>query len=327
MSLIELCSMGLCLFFTLSAYLITSILLAEHEKNGVISVRKFYIRRILRIWPLYFFGIALGIGFAILFQRSSDITGFVWYLLFAGNLYCIAFGWMANPFSPLWTISIEEQFYFVWPWVIRWFSRRGMIACAFLFIVAANITLFILGQRHANMGREVWANTFVQFEMFAVGILLAFAKNHLAWRNTGIGLLLILAGPLLWFFTCLHFYYQQSPGSVAAISGPNLVVHYLLITLGCAAILHGFCMIGPSHFPDWATYLGKISYGLYVYHILAIDFSHALLVSFHGTTFVVASALVALSLTIVMAVISYAFLESPFLRIKKRYEIVHTRSI
>ena len=65
MALVELCAMGLCLFFTLSAYLITSILLDEREKNGVISVQKFYIRRILRIWPLYFFGIALGIGFAL----------------------------------------------------------------------------------------------------------------------------------------------------------------------------------------------------------------------------------------------------------------------
>ena len=181
MALVELCSMGLCLFFTLSAYLITTILLAERETNCVISVPKFYIRRILRIWPLYFFGIALGIGIALERNRPGDVIGFLWYLLFAGNLYCIAFGWLGNSFAPLWTISIEEQFYLIWPWAIRWFSRRGMMVCSFLFIAAANITLFILGQRHA-LGREVWANTFVQFEMFAAGILLALARKHLAWR-------------------------------------------------------------------------------------------------------------------------------------------------
>lgn len=327
MALVELCSRGLCLFFTLSAYLITNTLLAEREKNDVISVRKFYIRRILRIWPLYFFGIALGIGIALGGHRPGDVTGFLWYLLFAGNLYCIVFGWLGNPFAPLWTISIEEQFYFIWPWAIRWLSRRGMIVCSFLFIAAANITLFVLGQRHAFIGREVWPNTLVQFEMFAFGILLALARKHLPWRNAGIGLFLVLSGPVLWFFTCLQFYYQQSPVTGAAISGVNLMVSYLLIALGCAAVLHGFCMIGPSHMPRWATYLGKISYGLYVYHLFAIECAQLLVAPLRGTTSVVALALVSLLLTISMAVLSYTFLESPFLRLKRRFEIVHCKPI
>jgi peptidoglycan/LPS O-acetylase OafA/YrhL len=326
MAIVESCSMGLCLFFTLSAYLITTILLAERETSRVISVPKFYIRRILRIWPLYFFGIALGIGIALKCHRPGDVIGFLWYLLFAGNLYCIAFGWLGNSFAPLWTISIEEQFYLIWPWAIRWFSRRGMMVCSFLFIAAANITLFILGQRHA-LGREVWANTFVQFEMFAAGILLALARKHLEWRNAGVGMLLVLTGPLIWFFTCLRFYYQQSPVTGAAISGANLMLHYLLIAFGCAAVLHGFCMIGPSHMPRWATYLGKISYGLYVYHLFAIELAHLLLAPLRGGAFLTALAPVALLLTISFAVVSYTFLESPFLRLKRRFEIVHSRPI
>jgi peptidoglycan/LPS O-acetylase OafA/YrhL len=112
-----------------------------------------------------------------------------------------------------------------------------------------------------------------------------------------------------------------------AMSGTDLIVRYVLIALGCAAILQGFCMIGPSHIPQWAAYLGKISYGLYVYHLLSIEFAHALFSSMHGLAFVITSALVALLLTIAIAVISYALLESPFLRIKRRFEIIHTRSI
>lgn len=327
MSLIELCAMGLCLFFTLSAYLITDILLTERDNNGVISVQRFYIRRVLRIWPLYFLGIALGIGIALASHRAHDVIGFAWYLLFAGNLYCIAFGWLGNPFAPLWTISIEEQFYFLWPWAIRLFSRRGMMMGALLFIALANLTLFIQGQHHADMGRVVWPNTLVQFQMFATGILLALAKKHLAWRNLGIGLILVLAGPALWFVACFEFYLRRSAVSGAAISGTDLMIRYLLIALGCAAILHGFCMIGPSHMPRWATYLGKISYGLYVYHLLAIEFAHSLLASLNGLPFVIASAVVAILLTVAIAVLSYAFLESPFLRIKRRFEIVHSRPI
>jgi peptidoglycan/LPS O-acetylase OafA/YrhL len=313
--------------FNLSAYLITDILLTERENNGVISVRRFYIRRVLRIWPLYFLGIALGTGIALLNHRAHDAIGFGWYLLFAGNLYCIVFGWLENPFAPLWTISIEEQFYFLWPWAIRLFSRRGMMMGALLFIALANFTLFIQGQHHADMGRVVWPNTLVQFQMFATGILLALAKKYLAWRNLGIGLILVLAGPVLWFVACFEFYLRQSTVYGTAISGTDLMIRYLLIALGCAAILHGFCMIGPSQMPRWAAYLGKISYGLYVYRLLAIEFAHSLLASLNGLPFVAASAVVAILLTIAIAVLSYAFLESPFLRIKRRFEIVHSRPI
>jgi peptidoglycan/LPS O-acetylase OafA/YrhL len=327
MSLVESCAMGLCLFFTLSAYLITNILLIEREHAAVISVRKFYIRRILRIWPLYFFGIAIGIGIAVVGHRAGDVVGFIWYLLFAGNLYCIVFGWMGNPFSPLWTVSIEEQFYLLWPCAIRWFSRRGMVLCSLLFVVVANITLFILGQRHANMGNEIWPNTFVQFEMFATGILLALAKEHIAWRNTGIGLILVFIGPVLWFIACFRFYVKQSATFGMAVSGTDLVIRYALTALGCAAILQGFCMIGPSHMPRWAIYLGKISYGLYVFHVLAIEFTRACFRGSHGLPGLAASALVALLLTSAAAIISYAFLESPFLRLKRRFEIVHTRPV
>jgi peptidoglycan/LPS O-acetylase OafA/YrhL len=327
LSLHETCGMGLCLFFTLSAYLITDLLLKEREKHNVVSVRNFYIRRVLRIWPLYLFGIAIGIAIALALHQRSELTAFVWYLLFVGNFYCGAFGWPHNPMNPLWSISIEEQFYLAWPWAMRWLSRRGLMVCALFFIAIANITLFILGQRHADTLTTVWTCTLIQFQMFAVGILLALEKKRIAWRKPGNGLIAALTGPILWFVACFAFHAKQEAAAGAATGGPALMMGYGLIALGCAAVLQGFCMMGPANMPAWAARLGKISYGLYVYHMLAIGFATSLFDSTHGFIYLVASGLVAFMLTVAAATISYALLESPFLRLKRRFETLHTRPI
>jgi peptidoglycan/LPS O-acetylase OafA/YrhL len=79
--------------------------------------------------------------------------------------------------------------------------------------------------------------------------------------------------------------------------------------------------------PRWAAGLGKISYGLYVYHLLAIEFVQACFRPLHGLQYLAASALLSLLLTMSAAAISYTFLEAPFLRLKRRFEIVHTRPI
>lgn len=320
-------AMGLCLFFTLSAYLITTLLMKERERYSTVSIRKFYVRRALRIWPLYFFGIALGMVIALIIHRPGDVTGFVWYLLFAGNFYCGFFGWIPNPLTPLWTISIEEQFYLLWPWAMRWLSRRGLFICAFAFIAVANITLFLLGQRHVETESKVWTSTFVQFQMFATGILLALSGKLATIRNVALGSIFVVTGPILWFVACFVFHAKQPAQAGTAISGLALILGYALVALGCAAVLQGFCMIGASHIPPWAASLGKISYGLYVYHVISIDFSQALFSSKQGPVYFAASALLALLLTITAAVISYSFLETPFLRLKRKFEFVHSRPI
>lgn len=320
------CGMGLCLFFCLSAFLITELLLRERDKYKAISVRNFYIRRVLRIWPLYIFGLLIGIGWGLIDHRSGDWPRLAWYLLFAGNIYCASHGWSLNPMTPLWSISIEEQFYLIWPWVMRWFSRRGLFLCALFFILVANTTLFIFGHRHASTDTTVWANTFVQFQMFATGILLSLARKRPIRAGAAAGLLFALCGPVLWFVACYIFQAKQFSGGLA-INGLSLVIGFALIALGCAAVLHGFCVMGPSHMPQWAISLGKISYGLYVYHLTAIRISATLLFALHFRHWLELASPPAFLLTILIAKLSYDKLESPFLRLKRRFEAVHTRPI
>jgi peptidoglycan/LPS O-acetylase OafA/YrhL len=320
------CGMGLCLFFCLSAYLITELLLREGKRFKTISVRDFYIRRTLRIWPLYVFGLLLGICWGLTDHASSQWPRLTWYLLFAGNIYCARFGWSGNPMTPLWSISIEEQFYLIWPWVMHFVSRRGIFLCALFFIVLANITLYILGQRHASADTTVWANTFVQFQMFAVGILLALAPTRTVRGGAAAGILLVAIGPVLWFVACYVFHAKKSAGGLSE-SGSSLVIGYALMAIGCAAILQGFCNLGPAYMPRWAVSLGKISYGLYVYHLSALRLSRTILQFLHFRRPLELSVPCGLMLTILIAKLSYSGLESPFLRLKRRFEIIHTRPI
>lgn len=320
----DLCGLGLCLFFCLSAYLITCLLLDERKRNGFVSIRKFYIRRALRIWPLYFLGILIGIAIAVVLHQREEIVGFIWFLLFAGNFYS---GKFSNPMLPLWSISIEEQFYLIWPWIMRGVPLRRLWICVGSLFVVANMTLFILGQHHVDPGRIAWSNTFVQFEMFATGILLALLRTPTSVYRPLLGSTCALAGAVIWFISCFLFHPNPLVGTETAVSGIQLIVGYGLVALGCAAILQGFCMIGPKHMPTYFINLGRISYGLYVYHVLISEIAVALVRPRYGLISFALSCVLSLSGTICVAAISYVYLERPFLQFKRRFEVLHTRPL
>ena len=106
------CRFGLSLFFVLSAFLICELLIRQRETVGTVGVVQFYIRRILRIWPLYYLGVALGAAFAFLpGGHPSDVVRMGWFAIFMGSWMAVFHGWISNPAGPLWSISVEEQFY------------------------------------------------------------------------------------------------------------------------------------------------------------------------------------------------------------------------
>src|SRR6478752_8177401 len=89
---------GVCLFFTLSAFLICELLLRERDLSGTVAVKQFYIRRILRIWPLYYFGLALGAVLAFLPGGSRDeLLGLCWFAIFMGAWRSATHGWLNSP--------------------------------------------------------------------------------------------------------------------------------------------------------------------------------------------------------------------------------------
>src|SRR5450432_3563846 len=120
---------GVDLFFALSAYLITSLLLRERAATGALDLRGFYVRRILRIWPLYLAFVAFAAFAAtVIPEQHLPLRYVVGYSLLAGNWTYVFYGLPASFTIPLWTVSIEEQFYLAWPLALRKATIQTMAA-------------------------------------------------------------------------------------------------------------------------------------------------------------------------------------------------------
>ena len=304
---------GLSLFFVLSAYLITLILLREFDTTGSIQVGAFYKRRILRIWPLYLAGIGIGVfraySHGVLAQQK---TWFIAALLLSGNL--VDSGGILM--SHLWSISVEEQFYLLFPSAGTRFGRRGMFTLALVLILISNAALMHFARVHALLDTTVWFNSLVQFQMFAAGILLALVDHKLPRWSTFASLACAVLSLGIWLFVA-DVFHLKTIGAVAQ-SAPGVCLGYALDASACCLFI-----VALQGLPAWQpfTYSGKISYGLYVFHLPAI----ALI----GTRFasVAVATCLSLALTYVLAALSYRFFETPFLELKRGLELVPTRAV
>jgi peptidoglycan/LPS O-acetylase OafA/YrhL len=321
------CGFGVALFFTLSAYLICELLLREKDRSATINIRFFYIRRILRIWPLYFLGLILGCVIAIRTHHTEDLLLFGAFALMAGNWFNIFVHSTLNSMSVLWSISVEEQFYLFCPLAVKVLTRRGLYILCGVLLAASNLTLFFLGRSGADTDNAVWYNSIVQFEFFAVGILLSLVLRGKAPRlPTWIRAIMPVTAVLLWFTACYVFHAKQAGPSTGAL---NLMTGYAVAVVGCVLMFLGFLGISAKALPPVLIWLGKISYGLYVYHLLAISLITDLPGSdaIHGPLGFVIRIGAKLGLTILLAAVSYHFFEARFLRLKKHFELVESRPI
>ena len=308
---------GVDLFFALSAFLITELLRREYVSRGKFSLSNFYIRRALRIWPLYFTFLA-AVVFVIPAIIPEDRFGSIYvvsFALFFGNWICVTSGLPFSVASPLWSISVEEQFYLGWPLLLRVFGMNlikqlaiGMLALA----LAVRVLLAALGVE----GAGVWCNTFARLDPIALGALLAFVlRGRTPNLNTAQRLLLCGLAMASWLLV----------GRYLSKSGPTSIISFAVSALASVSLL-GAVLTTNSRLLyrppfTWLVYLGRISYGLYVFHLLALslmakvflipvlqiplNFERRLLCSF--------------LLTVILAAISYRWLEQPFLRLKKRF--------
>ncbi len=318
-SLIKAGMASLDVFFILSAFLITELLLREKELRGVPDLKSFYIRRLLRIWPLYFFMIALA-GFVSIFDRSQPL-GWAYalsFLLFAGNWIMVFRGFPhAEIIGPLWSVSFEEQFYLLWPLVVRKASKRTLCQIATGLLVLAAWARLILLLKHTG-GQAIWYNSFARLDSIACGILLAVILHGRATFRVGRAarLLLLMTGISAWLIVGLCCgLLDPVPTLLGGMFG------YPLMSLGGVAIFLSVLGAAQDGLPflknSGLVYFGKISYGLYAYHFLGLQLSHQLLTRYHHTHTWTLSWVCALAITFCLAVISFKWLESPFLRLKR----------
>lgn len=226
----------------------------------------------------------------------------------------------------LWSISIEEQFYLVCPIAVRQFSRRGLYILCGAFLVVANFALLVLGNRGSSP-LNVWFNSMVQFQFFAVGMLISLTLGGAAPKlSTPLRVAMIGASmPLLWGACYVFHALQAAP----IRSAPQLMVGYALAAIACALIIVGSLGLPARVIPGWAVWLGKISFGLYVYHALAINVVSSLPPFFltKGAVPFLLRFSAKLALTIIFAALSYRYFETFFLRLKGHFEVVRSRPI
>jgi len=306
---------GITLFFVLSGYLITTLLLRERWTKGDVDLRAFYFRRALRIWPLYF--LVLFLALILPWGGRLPIPYFLGYVLLVGNWLTTIWGAPASWASILWTIAMVQQFYLFWPLVIKFFSRNARLYVAISMVLLAVVARLYLAVG-ALSSYTVYPDTIAELDSIGVGILCALAlKGSVPELAIGKRLLLVYTGFVL-LLGCAYLGRVESPLFVV-IGYPGAVV-------GCLALFLAIC--GTSFTARPLVHLGKISYGLYVFHVLALRMMGSAMGSKAGTPF---RFLVywcgSLLLTLALASASYRWLETPFLRIKQRYTTVKSRPV
>ena len=318
--------LGVVLFFVLSGFLITYLLLTEEDSFKKISIRKFYIRRILRIWPLYFFIIILAflilpnIDLFVLPNYGKDVIysnlflKLFLYAIFFPNLVLSLLGVVPYA-SHTWSIGTEEQFYLVWPVIIKHFKkyRIGLM----LFIIAFYLAFkFFLTTHYSdilpykNVITAFWS-TF-SIDCMAIGgiyAILLFQKSKL---------LKLLKNNILFYLTIIVTVILMLKG----IYIPKF--HYEFYSILFGIIILNFAAndtIKISLENKIFNYLGNISYGLYMYHPIGIVLALAISISIGFTTNWFIYPL-SFTLTIIIAGFSYKYFESFFLKFKDKFSIV-----
>lgn len=319
-------------FFTLSGFLITYLLLAEQGRTGTIAVRKFYLRRVLRIWPLYFAVVAFGLVFYNWALPALDIAypvtysipvAALLYLFFLPNLMNSLYT-VGGILNPLWSIGIEEQFYLGWaPAVKRWHARLPRLLAV---VFSLSFAIFVLN--HLEVFGPFRAKMFfgqLKFHFMAIGGFSAWALVERRER-------LLVSWPFAsriaqWILLVLladYYLFNWVNWGGFAEELVQLVLYPWLIVNVAANPRRIFSLRGTSPAGRALDHLGVISYGIYMLHMIAVYATTAL---FQRTTwwrdrhlalYCLAYYAVAIGSTIVLAHLSYRFFESPFLRLKDR---------
>ena len=346
-------SWGVDLFFALSAYLITTLLLRERTELGRVDVRSFYLRRILRIWPLYFVFLLGVLPLIRAYFPGDQMSGkyLLTFALFVGNWACTLWGYPHSIAGQLWSVSIEEQFYLTWPLILRRCADHMVaVACTLLVVALATRGWLVF---HGAMHPQIWCNTLARLDPIAGGTLLAVyvrrrtiavagsprvlpraagAASSVAGGMLGTaraaiasrgGRTLHPAGRVaLLVFGLLGLAALDQYGDFA---GSRAMITFPAGTLVCMALLIavlGASLPARSVFVASLIYLGRISYGLYVFHLVFIDAFGVATV--HDPLARLARIGAALAATIGTAACSYRFLEMPFLRLKDRFTHIAT---
>lgn len=347
---------GVVAFFVLSGFLITNLLLDEpHGQPLATSFKNFYMRRTLRIFPIYYlyllvvFAFDLG-AFKIEWSDPTAAPGgplltirdtgvFPW--LYLTNIWIYKHASWLTFNSPLWTLSVEEQFYLVWPFIVLFLrGRPRALVTVFAGVCALSIgtrLYLFLALGYTNTTPHIEVFTFTNLDFLASGGLLALAHRRYGDSIGKFGLPLLLLGLVLYYGAV------QLTDSSRALAA----LYWTFGKYGMAVAAAGWVLYSLHSNPRYTLLhnpvtmrLGKISYGMYLYHNILVfhyreisglvGLNPAALVDYDPATNMLSDPSVALwpkllgvvvclVLVIGVAELSYRFIERPILRLKNRF--------
>jgi peptidoglycan/LPS O-acetylase OafA/YrhL len=303
------------IFFVISGFLITYLLLAETKLNGAINIKKFYLRRILRIWPVYYLYLFIAIIISFVMHDKLLFHYLPFYIFFAGNIPTIV---NVMPFYIVhfWSLGVEEQFYLFWPFIFKYFKGKLI---ALLFVLAAILCLQPLlsndNTNHLNHTFYIFIRFVSNFQGILIGCITAllFSKNRMYFsfcfnkicQAAALILMVLLITNGIWI-DCFH----------------DAITSVLSVIILIALIENKSFFLKTEN--KVLNHLGKISYGLYVWHPfvmwLFLRMSKQIIVPAEYLIWIICIGTPLFS--ILIADISYRYFEVRFLKMKRKFMIV-----
>ena len=306
--------LGVNFFFVLSGFLISYLLIKEFESTGTLQLKRFYVRRTLRIWPLYF--ISLLIGFVIhpaLDNSLTELADWKMYVTFLTNFDHIYFKWpQSGILGVQWSLAVEEQFYLLWPVLIFMLLKRKRILPVVLIVLIVFSLVYKLSGGHKY-------HTFSCLAPLMTGSLLAYGCYYFPERVTKLTSRLTRQSTLLIYGLSLALIFFQYKISRQILFYHDLIFVYLLLFSAFVIVDQNYAQRSFYKFGKLKilTQLGKLSYGIYLLHMVSITIvlylSSEFDLSFWGWMLVI------FGLTFVLAFCGYHIVEKPFLNLKSKF--------
>ena len=263
--------LGVDFFFVLSGFLITTLLLREEARDGTFSLRGFYLRRVLRIIPVYFLIVTCMSAYWVWYKGLDHLAPLVpYYYLFLSNFLLGDIPLL----SVTWSLAVEEQYYLMWPLLLlvlpRHWRTPALIALIALCVASAAGLLAPLGLKPVRTDHAVWALPATGYSAILIGSLSALTLHHAAgfrmlYRFCGMRLAPVLA------FAALVLVISLTPGRLTGF--PNLLVHSTMALCLITLVIREDHLLAGILGKRSISRVGEISYGIYLYHLIALHFA------------------------------------------------------
>jgi peptidoglycan/LPS O-acetylase OafA/YrhL len=318
--------LGVDIFFVLSGYLITSILVSEFSATGRISLKKFYARRALRILPAVILFLLVVNICASIFQTHKDVATVRWDSL--GALFYIAnwlraFGHDIGVLGHLWSLSIEEQFYFFWPVALVFFLSHKLSANQIILVAGLTVFLVNVDRIYLYHGIQSYDRIYngldTRADALLIGCVLGLSGYEIFSRRV-FALLGLLGGIFVLYVVFfgypvpadLQFPVELTAGGTFFVVGVAFVLAAILSNP--ETIFAKLLRLPPL------VWTGRLSYGLYLWHY----FVFAFVAGWFRKSGPLQLFPLQVVVTFVLATLSYYLLERPCLKLKKKFSVIKT---